>query len=152
ESELLNVPRGGPIQALLGRGTLEKHHNGDKSSSRPSFLGCANRFSRYRRASSWPPRPKANASPNISDPNTMANASNIVSSPMPRASTPTETENRIITVRIVRLSIFGEGRFAFTDASKAAREKKLEASSPKKNTNSAINSRGRNAKKRGICS
>src|SRR6185295_11827232 len=107
ESELLNVPRGGPIQALLGRGTLEKHHNGDKSSSRPSFLGCANRFSRYRRASSWPPRP-------------MANASNIVSSPMPRASTPTETENRIITVRIVRLSIFGEGRFAFTDASKAA--------------------------------
>ena len=69
-----------------------------------------------------------------------------------RPEAPSDKEGDAEAVRKRFEALQDTKRDVITDASKAAREKKLEASSPKKNTNSAINSRGRNAKKRGICS
>src|SRR5256886_4663620 len=58
----------------------------------------------------------------------------------------------IMMVRMVEAISRGDGRSALTAASSAAREKKLAPSSPKKNTNRAANSRGKNPKKRATCS
>ena len=51
-----------------------------------------------------------------------------------------------MTVRTARLTIRAEGIFAFTAANRAAREKKLAASSPKNKMNIATNRRGRKTK------
>ena len=84
-------------------------------------------------------------------PNTRVNATRTVRSPRPSSSKPMESAKTIIMVRIVKLTRRGEGRSAFTAASNAAREKKLAASSPKKNMNSAANNRGRNPKNCEMC-
>src|SRR5256886_4492966 len=81
----------------------------------------------------------------------MAKATRVVCSPIPSSSKPIETANTIMMVRMVEAISRGDGRSALTAASSAAREKKLAPSSPKKNTNRAANSRGKNPKKRATC-
>src|SRR5262249_35853989 len=110
------------------------------------------RLSRYWRASSWPPIPKASERPSINEPNTMANATSTVCSASPNSSKPMETVRTMMIVRTVELISRGEAKSALTAANSAAREKKLAAKNPKKSTNSATNNLGRKPKNLEMCS
>ena len=58
----------------------------------------------------------------------------------------------MMMLRTARLKTRGEGIFAFTAANRAAREKKLAASSPKNMINIATNRRGKKRKNLATCS
>ena len=98
------------------------------------------------------PMPNAIAKPSIRAPKAIPKATSMVCSARPSSSKTIDKTKTMMMLRTARLRSRGEGTFAFTAASRAAREKKLAASSPKNIMNIATNRRGRKRKNLAICS
>src|SRR5438477_9722572 len=91
---------------------------------------------------------KAMDRPNMMEPMTIANARSMVESARPSSSNTADAVKIVIMIRTAELSSRGDGMSVLTAQSRAAREKKLAASKPKKRKNRATTKRGRKTKKR----
>src|SRR5271165_4117191 len=96
--------------------------------------------------------PNAIAKPSIRAPKAIPKATSIVCSARPSSSKAIDNTKTMKMLRRARLKTRGEGTFALTAANRAAREKKLAASSPKNKMNMATNSRGKKRKNLVVCS